>query len=46
MSKDKVFLNTIYIFMYNFKYLWSIMTLLSTRTSKTLLRATEKDIIL
>ena len=46
MSKDKVFLRTIYIFLYDFKYLGSTVTLRHTRSSKNLLRVIEKDIIL
>ena len=46
MLKDKVFLSTIFIFVYDFQYLGSPVTLSETRSSRNLLRVIEKDIIL
>ena len=46
MSKDKVFLSAIFIFVYDFQHLGSQVTLSLTSSSKNLLRVIEKDIIL
>ena len=44
MSKGKVFLNTIFILMYDFQYLGSTVTLWWTRSIKK--KVIEKDMIL
>ena len=46
MSKYKLFLNTIFIFVYDFQYLGSTVTLWYIRSNKNLLRVIEKYIIL